>query len=281
MAGDPPAGAWPGKRRGVRRRDRRRSPARRWPAAAAPSEPPSAPRSAPSAWRVSEAVARARQRPGEIPALWQRIAVERRAGRPARLGGRPAPGAGPRRRRHGDRRARRCARAPAAEGGARARWSALAVGARVRAPSAGAPAAVVAAGDGARLPDRCRRWCSATPQVSLLAEQVPAEDLPFVVPLRGARPRYVGTGYVRDLAERARRRLRRRRAGRRHRRVARRAGRARASTRRGRPAGARVLRAHHPVHARHRARVAALGAARATCSTARWSPGRSARPTCR
>ena len=32
---------------------------------------------------------------------------------------------------------------------------------------------------------------------------------------------------------------------------------------------------------RHRPRVAALGAARATCSTARWSPGRSARPTCR
>ena len=37
-------------------------------------------------------------------------------------------------------------------------------------------------------------------QVSLLAERVPAEDLPFVVP-REARSRYVGTGYVRDLAE--------------------------------------------------------------------------------
>jgi hypothetical protein len=37
-------------------------------------------------------------------------------------------------------------------------------------------------------------------QVSLLAERVREEDLPFVVPLE-ARTRYVGTGYVRDLAE--------------------------------------------------------------------------------
>jgi hypothetical protein len=36
-------------------------------------------------------------------------------------------------------------------------------------------------------------------QVSLLAERVRAEDLPFVVP-REARSSYVGTGYVRDLA---------------------------------------------------------------------------------
>jgi hypothetical protein len=37
-------------------------------------------------------------------------------------------------------------------------------------------------------------------QVSLLAERVRAEDLPFVVP-REARSRYVGTGYVRELAK--------------------------------------------------------------------------------
>jgi hypothetical protein len=36
-------------------------------------------------------------------------------------------------------------------------------------------------------------------QVSLLAERVPADRLPFVVP-QEARSRYVGTGYVRDLA---------------------------------------------------------------------------------
>jgi hypothetical protein len=38
------------------------------------------------------------------------------------------------------------------------------------------------------------------PQVSLLAERVHAEDLPFVVPLE-SRTRYVGTGYVRELAD--------------------------------------------------------------------------------
>jgi hypothetical protein len=37
-------------------------------------------------------------------------------------------------------------------------------------------------------------------QVSLLAERVSAADLPFMVP-RPARSRYVGTGYVRELAE--------------------------------------------------------------------------------
>ncbi len=37
-------------------------------------------------------------------------------------------------------------------------------------------------------------------QVSLLAERVRAEDVPFVVP-REARSRYVGTGYIRELAE--------------------------------------------------------------------------------
>jgi hypothetical protein len=37
-------------------------------------------------------------------------------------------------------------------------------------------------------------------QLSLLAERVNAADLPFVVP-RPARSRYVGTGFVRDLAE--------------------------------------------------------------------------------
>ena len=80
-----------------------------------------------------------------------------------------------------------------------------------------------------------------------------------MVPLE-ARTRYVGTGYVRDAGRRARRRATSPTppdvgivasldelagpdfdpAG-------------------GRPAGARVLRAHHPLHARHRAGVAAVG----------------------
>ena len=37
------------------------------------------------------------------------------------------------------------------------------------------------------------------PQVSLLAERVKAEDVPFVVPL-ASQTRYVGTDYVRSLA---------------------------------------------------------------------------------
>ena len=37
---------------------------------------------------LSEAVARARQRPGEIPALWQRIATDRGIGGPVGVGGR-------------------------------------------------------------------------------------------------------------------------------------------------------------------------------------------------
>ena len=41
-------------------------------------------------------------------------------------------------------------------------------------------------------------FCDA--QLSLLAQRAPAKDLPFVVPLK-ARSRYVGTGYVRALAE--------------------------------------------------------------------------------
>src|SRR5260370_1162218 len=38
------------------------------------------------------------------------------------------------------------------------------------------------------------------PQLSLLAERVRAEDVPFVVPL-ASQARYVGTGYVRSLAQ--------------------------------------------------------------------------------
>ena len=96
------------------------------------------------------------------------------------------------------------------------------------------------------------------PQVSLLAERVKAEDVPFVVPL-ASQSRYVGTDYVRSLAQvlggtytpdvadigivaslDA-------------------AGRAVLRPGRHRPAGPRVLRAHHQVRPRHRAGVAAVG----------------------
>ena len=50
------------------------------------------------------------------------------------------------------------------------------------------------------LPQHCPRCVFRDAQVSLLADRVSAADLPFVVP-RPARSRYVGTGYVRELAE--------------------------------------------------------------------------------
>ena len=147
---------------------------------------------------AAEAVARARQRPGEIPPLWSRIAAS--AALVAPLGW--AAGRRDRRRAGrgggGDRGPRRPARDPAAEGAARAavrRRGGRGARGAARRP---VPAAVVASTTMAAY-----RVTSALvfrdAQVSLLAERVPAEDLPFVVP-REARSRYVGTGYVRELA---------------------------------------------------------------------------------
>jgi hypothetical protein len=146
---------------------------------------------------VSEAVARARQRPGEIPPLWQRIAVSAAlaapigwaAGRFTRAGplavgtvtGAAVGGLG--------LRPQKVAMGPVV--GAAVGW---AFGARDRRT----PAAVVAAST-----VLAYRTLAALlfrdAQVSLLAERATAEDLPFVVPLP-ARSRYVGTGYVRELA---------------------------------------------------------------------------------
>jgi hypothetical protein len=147
---------------------------------------------------VSESVARARQRPGEIPALWQRIATSTAlvaplgwaAGRFTRAG-------------------------PIAVGTA---TGALAGVLGIR-PHKVALGPVVGAATGRAFAARQQpaatsivasttmltyRVLSAlvfrTPQVSLLAEQVPADRLPFVVP-RESRTRYVGTDYVRHLAE--------------------------------------------------------------------------------
>ena len=146
---------------------------------------------------ASEAVARARQQEGEIPALWQRIAVSAALAAPLGWAAGKVTGAGPRDGRH-------WRPAPSS-----ARWAlrpqkvamgpvvGLAVGqALARGP---APAAVVASST-----VLAYRSLSALifrdAQVSLLAESVPAADLPFVVP-RPARSRYVGTGYIRELAE--------------------------------------------------------------------------------
>jgi hypothetical protein len=147
---------------------------------------------------TAEAVARARQRPGEIPALWQRIATS--AALAASLGwaaGR-LTGAGP-------VAVGTAAGAVAGALGLRPQKVALgplvgaALGRAVAARGRPVPASAVAGGTVLAF-----RALSALlfrdAQVSLLAERVPAADLPFVVPLE-ARTRYVGTGYVRELAE--------------------------------------------------------------------------------
>ena len=145
---------------------------------------------------ASEAVARARQQEGEIPALWQRIAVSAALAAPLGWISETVTGAGPR-------------TVGAATGAA--------VGAMGLRPQKVAMGPVVGFAVGQVL---ARRQASAAvvasstvlayrslsalvfrdAQLSLLAERVRAADLPFVVP-RPARSRYVGTTYVRDLAE--------------------------------------------------------------------------------
>jgi len=146
---------------------------------------------------ASEAVARARQRPGEIPALWQRIATTSALMAPLGWAAGRFPSAGP---------VVVGASAGAVVGAFGLRPQKVALGPivgaavglaasrRQRVPMAAAASTTVLA----------YRLLSAglfrDAQVSLLAERVPAVDLPFVVPLE-ARSRYVGTGYVKALAE--------------------------------------------------------------------------------
>ncbi len=143
---------------------------------------------------VSEAVARVRQREGEIPALWQRIAVSAALAAPV---GWAAGTVGA-----GSRTVGTATGAVVGAMGLRPQKVAMGpvVGAAVgqaltrrRAPAAVVASATVLA----------YRSLSALlfrdAQVSLLAERVSAADLPFVVP-RPARSRYVGTGYVEALA---------------------------------------------------------------------------------
>ncbi|MEW6154709.1 MAG: hypothetical protein AB1673_12065 [Actinomycetota bacterium] len=141
---------------------------------------------------ASEVAARRRQRPGEIPALWHRIAYSGALAAPVGwLAGRAGAGA-----------------------------RAVAIGAGAVAGAAGLRPQKVVLGPlfgwamGRALPDSpppvaaavtvvAYRALSAAmfrdAQVALLAEKVSPTDLPFVVPLE-ARSGFVGTDYVRDLA---------------------------------------------------------------------------------
>jgi hypothetical protein len=144
-----------------------------------------------AALAVTEAVARAGQKPGEIPAWWSRVVM---SGALAAIGG-------------------RLVKARPLTVGVAAGAVAGALGLRPQKVLLGP---VVGAAVGAAFRRDARpavvaasavvsfRAVSAAlfrdPQVDLLAERVAAEDLPFVVPLE-ARTGYVGTGYVRELAE--------------------------------------------------------------------------------
>ncbi|MFI5931923.1 hypothetical protein [Actinoplanes sp. NPDC051494] len=149
---------------------------------------------------VVEAVARRRQRPGEIPAWWSRVAMSGAIAAPAGwLGGRMGKKADP--VTVGltagavagalGLRPQKVALGPAVGAAVGVMWR-LAAG-REAAPAAVAATAVV----GFRL---LSAVLFRDPQVSLLAERVTAESLPFVVPLE-ARNRYVGVDYVQALAE--------------------------------------------------------------------------------
>jgi hypothetical protein len=146
---------------------------------------------------VSEAVARAKQRPHEIPPLWQRIATSTALIAPlgwaaGRLNAGPvAVGAG----------------TGMVAGVLGVRPQKVALGPLIGAGVGKGLAARQSAVSGAVVASTTMltyRVVSALlfrdAQVSLLAERVPAEDLPFVVPLE-ARSRFVGTGYVRELAD--------------------------------------------------------------------------------
>jgi len=146
---------------------------------------------------AAEAVARARQRPGEIPALWSRILASGALAAPLGYAAGRLTGAGP-------VPVATAAGAAAGALGLRPQKVLLGpvVGALVglglerggqQAGSVAATAAVVG-----------YRSTSAVlfrdPQLSLLAERVKPEDVPFVVPL-ASQTRYVGTDYVRSLAQ--------------------------------------------------------------------------------
>jgi hypothetical protein len=144
---------------------------------------------------AAEAVARARQRPGEIPAHWQRVAMSGALAAPVGwLAGRAGAG-------------------PLAVGTV----TGTTAGAIALRPQKVALGPLVGAAIGRAAQHRAippstvaattvvtYRMLSALlfrePQVSLLAEHAKSEDLPFVVPLE-ARSRYVGIGYVKELAK--------------------------------------------------------------------------------
>jgi hypothetical protein len=147
---------------------------------------------------ASERLARAVQRPGEIPPLWQRIAVSGALAAPfgwavgRMLGARPVAVGALAGALSGTLgiRPHKVAMGPVVGAGV---GLAMSAGGRRPSPAAAASTAVVAYRVTSSLVFR-------DAQVSLLAERVAPSDLPFVVPLT-TQSRYVGTEYVRQLAD--------------------------------------------------------------------------------
>ena len=149
---------------------------------------------------AAEAVARARQRPGEIPALWSRILASGAIMAPLGWAAGRLTGAGP-------VAVGTVSGSVAGTLGLRPQkvmlgpllGAAIGKAFALRPAPAPAPPAVVAATSVVTF-----RVISALlfrdAQFSMLAERVSADELPFVVPLE-ARTRYVGTGYIRELAD--------------------------------------------------------------------------------
>jgi hypothetical protein len=147
---------------------------------------------------ASETVARRRQRPNEIPPLWSRIVTSGAMAAPVAWAAGRLPGARPLAVGAGAGtvaglfgfRPQKVALGPVFGAG---------VGRLLAAVHPAMPAPIVAATTVVAY-----RVTSAAvfrdAQVSLLADAAKAEDLPFIVPLE-SRTRYVGTDYVRALAE--------------------------------------------------------------------------------
>ncbi len=169
---------------------------------------------------VVDTVARARQRPGEIPALWSRIIASGAVAAPlgwaadrfARVGPVPVATAAGAAAGALGLRPQKVLLGPVA-------GAAVGVGLAALRRAGGRGRGLSGRGRGLSGRDRDRavpgavaaaaavvgfRVASAVlfrdPQLSLLAERVRPEDVPFVVPL-GSQTRYVGTGYVRSLAQ--------------------------------------------------------------------------------
>jgi hypothetical protein len=171
-----------------------------------------------------EAVARARQRPDEIPALWARIVMSGALAAPAgwvagRLGAATVPVATAAGTVAGalGLRPQKVALGPVAgaavglafAGGDdagerqppwRSGWrGSLGWRSARTSPGAAAGAAAAAAATAVAGYRVASALLFRDPQVSLLASQIPAANAPFVVPLASP-SRYVGTAYLRDLA---------------------------------------------------------------------------------